>query len=58
MNELNQVRSSGGLRKRKMIQNSEVTVEYCDVCFIALGSHEKRINKGSKRFHLDCKDKA
>jgi len=41
-----------------MIQNEDVPVEYCDVCFIALGSHEKRIYEGSKKFHLDCKNKA
>jgi hypothetical protein len=58
MDELNRTKISGELRERKMIQNNEVPVEYCDVCFIALGSHEKRIYEGSKKFHLDCKNKA
>jgi len=40
--------------EQKIIKNSEDILEYCDVCFIALGSHEKRIYKGNNIVHLDC----
>lgn len=58
MPKLNRTKNSEELRERKMIQSNDVPVEYCDVCFIALGNQERRISKGSKRFHLDCEDKA
>jgi len=58
MDKLNRMKISREQRETMMIQNEDVPVEYCDVCFIALGSHEKRIYEGSKKFHLDCKNKA
>jgi hypothetical protein len=27
---------------------------YCDACFLALGSQEKRVNVDSLVFHTDC----
>jgi len=40
--------------ENEIIKNKDVPLEYCDVCFIALGSQEKRIYEGRKKFHLDC----
>jgi len=37
------------------MKNDDAPLEYCDACFIAFGSQEKRIFKGRKKFHLDCK---
>ncbi len=44
--------------EKEIIKNSDDHLEYCDVCFIALGSQEKRIYKRKKTFHLDCGAKA
>ncbi len=39
-------------------ENRDRPLEYCDVCFIALGSEEKRLTKGRYKFHPDCQAKA
>lgn len=39
------------------MKNDDAPLEYCDACFIAFGSQEKRIFKGRKKFHLDCIEK-
>lgn len=38
-------------------KNSDDLFEYCHVCFIALGSQEKRIYKDENVAHLDCVQK-
>lgn len=43
--------------EREIIKNSKDILEYCDVCFIAFGSHEKRIYLGKNVAHLDCAKK-
>lgn len=43
--------------EREIIKNSKDIIEYCDVCFIAFGSHEKRIYTGKNVAHLDCAKK-
>lgn len=40
--------------EKEIIKNSDDHIEYCDVCFIAFGSQERRIYKRQKKFHLDC----
>lgn len=42
------------LTERKINENFDAPAEYCDKCFIAFGSHENRILKDRKKFHLDC----
>jgi len=44
--------------EREIIKNSDDLLEFCAVCFIALGSQEKRVYKRKKTFHLDCEAKA
>ena len=39
---------------RDIIESFNASTEYCDKCFIAFGSHENRINKDSKKFHMGC----
>jgi hypothetical protein len=55
MNKLETVRFSKESSENKIMKNDDAPLEYCDACFIALGSQEKRIFKGRKKFHLDCK---
>ena len=58
MNKLETVKFSNESSKKEMIKKSDDLLEYCNVCFIALGSQEKRIYKGRKKFHLDCEARA
>ena len=54
MNKFETGKFSNESSENKIIKNKNVALEYCDVCFIALGSQEKRIYEGRKKFHLDC----
>ena len=54
MNKLGTVNFSIESSEKEIIKNSSDYPEYCDVCFIALGSHEKRIHRGKKVTHPDC----
>ena len=58
MNKLETVKFSNASSENEVVKNYEIPLEYCDVCFIALGSQEKRIYKGRKKFHLDCEARA
>jgi len=58
MNEFETEELSNVSSEDKIVKNGDVPLEYCDVCFIALGSEEKRIYKGQKKFHPDCEAKA
>ncbi|NOR15678.1 MAG: hypothetical protein GQ544_08240 [Candidatus Aminicenantes bacterium] len=55
MNKLETDKFSRASTEREMIENYDGPLEYCDRCFIALGSQEKRIYQGRKKFHLDCR---
>lgn len=54
MNKFETGKFSNKSSENEVIKNKDVPLEYCDICFIALGSQEKRIYKGQKKFHLDC----
>ena len=43
--------NKSGINKTKAAQTS---LEYCNVCFIAFGSQERRIYKNRKAVHEDC----
>ena len=58
MNKLEIDRFSRASTEREIIENYDGPLEYCDRCFIALGSQEKRVFKHKKTFHLDCEAKA
>jgi hypothetical protein len=58
MNEFEADELSIGTSEGEIIHIPEAPLEYCDVCFIALGSQEKRVHKGQKKFHPDCEAKA
>lgn len=58
MNEFETEKFSNELLEKEIIKNSDDHLEYCDVCFIALGSQERRIYKRQKKFHLDCMTRA
>lgn len=58
MNKLETVKFSNESSKKEMIKNSDDILEYCNVCFIAFGSQERRIYKHQKKFHLDCEARA
>lgn len=49
--------STESLEKEILIYRDD-SLEYCDVCFIAFGSQEKRIYERRKIFHSDCKARA
>jgi len=40
--------------EREILNNSDDLLEFCGVCFIALGSQEKRIYRRKEAFHVDC----
>ncbi len=54
MNKLETDKFSRASTEREMIEDYDGPLEYCDGCFIALGSQEKRIYKGRKKFHMHC----
>ena len=39
-------------------KNADGPLDYCDICFIAFGSQEKRVFVGENVVHLDCAKKA
>jgi hypothetical protein len=39
-------------------KDADRPLDYCDVCFIAFGSQEKRISIGKSIVHPDCANKA
>jgi hypothetical protein len=51
--EFSNVSDMNGIRR-----NSDGPLDYCDLCFIAFGSQEKRIHMGKNVVHPDCADKA
>ncbi len=54
MNNLETVKFSNESSEKEIIKNNEDQLEYCSVCFIALGSQEKRIYRDKIVAHLDC----
>ena len=40
--------------EREIFENLDASTEYCDKCFIAFGSHENRVYKDRKKFHMGC----
>jgi len=40
--------------EKEIIERFDAPTEYCDRCYIAFGSHENRIYKDRKKFHMDC----
>jgi hypothetical protein len=40
--------------KKEINKSREDSLEYCDICFIAFGSQERRVLKGRKKIHPDC----
>ena len=54
MNKLETVKFSKESTENKTTKNDDAPPEYCDACFIAFGSQEKRILKDQKKFHPDC----
>jgi hypothetical protein len=58
MNKFKRDKFSRASTERDIIENYDSPLEYCDGCFIAFGSQEKRIYKSEKKFHLDCETRA
>jgi len=58
MNKLETVKFSKESSEKKIMKNNDAPLEYCDACFIAFGSQEKRIFKGRKKLHLECAARA
>ena len=54
MNKLEKVKFSNAELEREIMKNSDDLLEYCNVCFIAFGSQEKRTYRAKKPIHLDC----
>ena len=54
MNKLETVKFSKESSEKKIMKNNHAPLEYCDACFIAFGSQERRIFRDKKKFHLDC----
>lgn len=54
MNKLGTSKFSNAQLKKETTKNSDDLLEYCHICFIALGSQEKRIYKNKKVAHPDC----
>ena len=57
MNELEKGDLSIRLSEEKSNKNGEVPKAYCDVCFIAFGSQEKRVYLNNSVVHPDCVNK-
>ena len=57
MNKLETDKFSRASTEREIVENYDGPLEYCDFCFIALGSQEKRIYKRKKKYHMDCEAK-
>jgi hypothetical protein len=58
MNEFETADFSNESSEKEILKNSADYLEYCDVCFIALGSQEKRIYMDKNVAHLDCAKKS
>ena len=58
MKEFERDEFSKGLKENGIRNNSDGSPDYCDICFIAFGSQEKRIFMGKNVFHPDCANKA
>lgn len=58
MNEFKEDEFSNGSVGNRMKRNSDDSLDYCDVCFIAFGSQEKRIYIGENVVHPDCANRA
>jgi len=54
MKKFNSVKFSQTSSKKKIVKSGEDSLEYCDICFIAFGSQERRVIKGRKIIHPDC----
>jgi len=57
MNELEKGDVSIRVAEDESKKYSEVLKTYCDVCFIAFGSHEKRVYLKESVVHPDCVNK-
>ena len=57
MNKLGTSKFSNTKLKQETIKNSDDLLEYCNICFIALGSQEKRIYINKNVAHPDCAKK-
>ena len=58
MNEFEMDEFSDGSEENKVGGNRDGPLHYCDLCFIAFGSQEKRISMGGNTVHPDCANKA
>jgi hypothetical protein len=58
MNEFERDEYSNDSEENRIRKISEGPLDYCDVCFIAFGSQEKRIYMGENVVHPDCVHKA
>jgi hypothetical protein len=57
MNKSNNGEFSNELPMNESRKIGDVPLTYCDVCFIAFGSQEKRIYFDGKAVHPDCAKK-
>jgi len=57
MNELEKGDVSISLAEEKSNKNGEAAKAYCEVCFIAFGSQEKRVYLNNSVAHPDCVNK-
>ena len=57
MNELEKGDLSIRVSENESDKNGEAAKAYCDVCFIAFGSHEKRVYLNNSVAHPDCVNK-
>ena len=57
MNKLGTDPFSNAELEQEIIKNSDDLIEYCHVCFIALGSQEIRIYWDKNAVHPDCAEK-
>ena len=58
MNKSEKEKLSNESSEMEIIKNSDDHLEYCAVCFLALGSQEKRIYRHKKMLHVDCEARA
>ena len=54
MKKFNSVKFLQTSTRKKIAKGGEDSLEYCDICFIAFGSQERRVIKGRKKIHPDC----
>lgn len=58
MNEVKKDRFPNDASENGIRTKMDVPLDYCNVCFIAFGSQEKRIYVDKNVVHLDCANKA